>query len=165
VALGAQGENSFSSPGDYRDELRRAPIKEKFLASNLPPLENLSDYEMISSSKYAVRLGDEYRDWFASGDNWLVDRVVLRQHDNPLRILFPPPGTIVYLDTDLPDQGRRLFLRASGPAGMEWHSDSLSLTRMGNHEMALLTEGHHEMSVRDPVLGTEAETWIDVRLR
>jgi penicillin-binding protein 1C len=140
-------------------------VKEKFLAYNLPSLESSSDYEMISPSKYAVRLGNEYRDWFASGDNWLGDAVVLRRTESALRILFPPPGTIFYLDADLPDQGRRLCLRASSPANVEWHSDSLSLTNVGHREVALLTEGRHELSAHDRVSGAEADTWIDVRAR
>jgi penicillin-binding protein 1C len=140
-------------------------VKEKFLVYNLPSLENSSDYEVISPSKFAVRLGNEYRDWFASGDNWLGDAVALRRTEDPLRILFPPPGTVVYLDDDLPDRGRRLLLRASGPANVEWRSDSLSLTNTGNREMAFLTEGRHELSAHDPVSGTGAKTWIDVRAR
>ncbi|HLX69828.1 MAG TPA: penicillin-binding protein 1C, partial [Verrucomicrobiae bacterium] len=140
-------------------------VNEKFLVYHLPPLENASDYEMISLSKYAVRLGNEYRDWFPSGDNWLGDSVVLRQTADPLRILFPPPGTVVYLDDDLPDRGRRLFLRASGPTNVEWRSDSLSLTNMKQRELALLTEGRHQLGVHDPVSGADAETWIDVRAR
>ena len=140
-------------------------IKEKFLTQNLPPFEISDDYEMLSSSKQAVRLGGEYRDWFATGDNWLGDSAVLSETKSPLRILFPPPGTICYLDADLPDQGRRVFLRASGPTGVEWHSDSLDLEKTDDREMALLTEGRHELTVRDPVSGAEAETWLDVRVR
>jgi len=142
-----------------------AAIKEKFFADHLPPLDTPDDYEILSPSKRAVRLGNEYRDWFASQDNWLGSGAVLREKDHPVRILFPPPGTVVYLDPDLPDQGSRLFLRATGPADIQWHSDSLSLTTVGNREIALLTEGHHQLTARDPVSGAEAETWLDVRLR
>lgn len=140
-------------------------IKEKFLIDHLPPVETPDDYEILSPSKRAVRLGNDYRDWFASQDNWLGTSAVLREKDNPLRIVFPPPGTIVYLDPDLPEQGSRLFLRATGPPGIQWHSDSLSLTTAGNREVALLTEGHHQLTARDPISGAEAETWLDVRLR
>jgi penicillin-binding protein 1C len=140
-------------------------VKEKFLVYNLPSLENSSDYEMISPSKRAVRVGNEYRDWIASGDNWLGTAVVLRRSEDPLRILFPPPGTVVYLDEDLPDRGRRLFLRASGSANVEWRSDSLSLTNMEHRKLALLTAGHHQIYAHDPVSGAKAETWIDVRAR
>lgn len=140
-------------------------VKEKFLADNHPPSESSGDYEMISPSKYAVRLSNEYRDWFASGDNWLGDTAVLRATETALRIVFPPPGTIVYLDADLPDQGRRLFLRASGPSNVEWHSDSLELATVGSREVALLTQGRHEVSVRDPVSGAEAQTWVEVKVK
>jgi penicillin-binding protein 1C len=90
---------------------------------------------------------------------------VLREKDNPLQILFPPPGAVVYLDPDLPNQGSRLFLRATGPPDIQWHSDSLSLTTVRNREIALLTEGHHQLTARDSISGAEAETWLDVRLR
>ena len=140
-------------------------IREKFLEQNLPPLETPEDYETNFASKQVVRLGGEYRDWFSTGDNWLGDRAVLSETKSPLRILFPPPGTIVYLDADLPDQGRRMFLRASGPNGIEWHSESLDLQKTDDREMVLLTEGRHELTVRDPVSGAKDETWLDVRVR
>ena len=140
-------------------------IKEKFVARNLPTFESPDDYETFSGSTRAVRLGSEYRDWLATGDNWLGDRAVLSETTDSLRILFPPPGTTLYLDADLPEQGRRLYLRALGPDHLEWQSDSLSLTREGNREIALLTEGHHQISARDPVSGAEANTWINVRVR
>jgi hypothetical protein len=140
-------------------------IKEKFAVQNLPPLESPADYEMLSASTRAVRLSSEYRDWFATGDNWLGDRAVLAETADSLRILFPPPGTTLYLDADLPGQGRRMHLRASGPDPLEWHSDSLSLAREDSREIALLVEGRHRITARDPVSGAEARTWIDVRVR
>ncbi len=140
-------------------------IKEKFAAQNLPPLERPNDYEKLSTATQAVRLGGEYRDWFATGDNWLGERAVLSATADTLRILFPPPGTTVYLDADLPAQGGRMNLRAAGPDQLQWHSDSLRLAREGNREIALLTEGRHGISVRDPASGAEARTWIEVRVR
>jgi penicillin-binding protein 1C len=140
-------------------------IKEKFLADNLPPMESADDYEMLSPSKRVVRLGSEYRDWFSSGDNWLGNRAVIRANSNAVCILFPPAGTIVYLDADLSGQGCRLSLRASGPEQIEWRSDSLKLERIGNREVALLTEGRHQLTVRDAISGAEAETWLEVRSR
>jgi penicillin-binding protein 1C len=140
-------------------------IKEKFIAQHLPPFECPEDYATNSPAARAVRLGSEYRDWFATGDNWLGDRAVLSETADSLRILFPPPGTTFYLDPDLPDQGRRLSFRATGPGQLEWHSDSLSLARVGDREIALLTEGRHQITAHDPVSGAEARTWIDVRVR
>ncbi len=140
-------------------------IKEKFAGQNLPIYESPGDYETRSTAAPAVRLGSEYRDWFATGDNWLGDRAVLSETADSLRILFPPPGTMLYLDADLPKQGRRMYLRVAGPDHLEWQSDSLSLAREGSREIALLAEGHHQITVRDPVSGAVARTWIDVRMR
>jgi penicillin-binding protein 1C len=140
-------------------------IQEKFDAQNIPPLESPDDYATLSNSKRAVRLSGEYRDWLATGDNWVGERAVLSGTADSLRIQFPPPGTTLYLDADLPQAGRRMLLRAAGPEPLEWRSDSLSLAREGNREIALLTEGHHCITVRDPASGAEARTWIEVRVR
>lgn len=130
-------------------------VREKFLAANLPPVES-------SVALAAVRLGGEYRDWLASGDNWLGNRAVLAPGQSSLRILFPLPGTTIYLDPDLPQQGRRLCMRADGPELVEWQSDSLRVARDGNRQVALLTKGRHEITVRDPLRGNTARTWINV---
>ena len=141
-------------------------IREKFLATALPPLESPADYETRDNNRQpAVRLGNEYRDWLASGDNWLGNRAVLTATQGSLRILFPLPGTILYLDPDLPEQGRRLRLRADGPDGLQWRSDSLQIAREGSRQIALLTAGRHQLIVRDPLTGTQANTWLDVIAR
>jgi penicillin-binding protein 1C len=141
-------------------------IREKFLASNLPPLKSPSDYETTGINRQpAVRLGKEYREWLASGDNWLGDRAALTSVRDSLRILFPVTGTILYLDPDLPQQGRRIRLRADGPDDLQWHSDSLQITQEGNRQIALLTQGRHQLTVRDPLTGTKANTWLDVLMR
>jgi penicillin-binding protein 1C len=90
---------------------------------------------------------------------------VLAPAQNSLRIVFPLPGTTVYLDPDLPQQGRRLFVRAEGPDNLEWQSDSLQFSREGTREVALLTEGRHQITVRDPETGAAAQTWISVLQR
>jgi len=144
-------------------------IREVFVASNLPPLESPADYEAGNAHyphlRPAVRLGSEYRDWLGSGDNWLGDRAVLAATRNLLRVLFPPPGTICYLDADLPQQGRRLRLRADGPDNLRWQSASLPIAQEGGRHIALLTEGHHQLTVRDPLTGAQADTWVQVLRR
>ena len=153
-------ERSFPSPLGRGDSfvpfVERSPVSDSIQRWDRLPL---------IPATHVVRLGDEYRDWFASQDNCLGNRAVLRENGSPLRILFPPPGTVVYLDPDLPDQGSRLFLRATGPPVIDWRSDSLSFTNMENRKVALLTEGHHQLTARDPVSGAEAQTWLDVRRR
>jgi penicillin-binding protein 1C len=141
-------------------------VREKFLASNLPPLEGPDDYEAAHiPPQLAVRLGGEYRDWLASGDNWLGDGAVLAPSHSELRILFPPPGTILYLDPDLPQQGRRIVLRNAGSGEVHWESGSLELAREGPCQVALLTEGRHQITARDPLTGAKAETWVQVLAR
>jgi penicillin-binding protein 1C len=141
-------------------------VREKFLASNLPLAESLEDYDTTRSHrKPAVRLGNEYRDWLTSSDNWLGDRAVLAATPGALRILFPPPGTIFYLDPDLPDQGRRIGLRAEGPESLQWQSDSLQVAWEGGRQVALLTEGRHRITVRDGLSGAQAQTWLEVLAR
>ena len=139
-------------------------MQEKFLAANLPPLESPADYAG-GGTLGRVLLGSEYREWFASGDNWLGNRAALAPGRNSLRISFPLPGTTVYLDPDLPFQGRRLFLSAQGSEHLEWQSDSLRISRQDNREIALLTEGRHQITVHDPETGQAAQTWINVLAR
>jgi penicillin-binding protein 1C len=149
-------------------DTRRIPdaVREKFLAANLPPLASPADYDNTGSPRQLVaRLGSEYRDWFASSDNWLGDRAMLATTPGALRILFPPPGTVVYLDPDLPQQGRRVSLLAEGPETLQWQSDSLQITRDGSRQVALLTEGRHRITVRDALTGAQAETWLEVLAR
>jgi penicillin-binding protein 1C len=133
-------------------------VKERFAAIHLPPAED-------PGSESPILLGSEYREWFASSDNWLGNRAVLAPAQNSLRIIFPLPGTTLYLDPDLPQQGRRLFVRAEGAENLEWQSDSLLFSREGTREVALLTEGRHQITVRDPETGAAAQTWISVLAR
>jgi len=132
---------------------------EKFLVP--PPFEAPGDYDAAGR----VRLGGEYREWLASPDNRLADRAVLAESSAALRILFPPPGTTFYLDPDLPGQGRRVAMRADGPAGLRWRSDSLRIEPEGGRTIARFTEGRHQISVSDPLTGAEAQTWIEVLAR
>jgi len=137
-------------------------IREKFIAQNLPPLESPEDYVITSKSPRAVRLGAEYHEWIATGDNWLGENAIVAETTPSLRILFPPPGTTLYLDADLPGHGSRLALDVAGPADLEWHSDTLKLVGAGKQEVAMLVAGRHEIKVRDPASGAMAETWITV---
>ncbi len=137
-------------------------LREKFTTKNLPAFESAADY---AGSPPKVLLGSEYREWFSSADNWLGDRAIIGRLAESLRITFPLPGTTLYLDADLPIESHQLTLRASGPTNLLWQSPSLELKEKGNAHIALLTEGRHELSVRDVVTGKEARTWIEVLTR
>ncbi len=136
-----------------------AAVSEKCLASNPPVAETAADYALGDGVPV---LGSEYAQWFASGDNWLAGRAVLACGTNSLRILFPLPGTIVYLNPDRLDQGRNLSLQASGSKAIEWRSQSLTVSNQGERQVATLVAGRHELAVRDRVSGQEAKTRIQV---
>jgi len=136
-------------------------VREKFLASTLPPLETPEDYDAAGR----VRLSGEYGEWLAGPDNSLSSRAVVAASGALLRILFPLPGTTFYLDPDLPHRGGRVAMQADGPPGLEWRSDSLRIEPDGERTIALLTQGRHEISVSDPRTGAKAQTWIEVLAR
>ena len=138
-----------------------SPVSEKFLTQSLPPTESASDYDLAGR----VLLPSEYREWLASSDNWLAGQAVVNETSAvaALRILSPLPGTIFYLDPDLPQHGRRLRLRADGPQGLRWQSDSLECRTERGESVALLSEGRHQLVVREPRSGARMETWIVVK--
>jgi penicillin-binding protein 1C len=140
---------------------RKDAVNEKFITHNLPPGNDIHDYDDAGR----VRLGPEYREWLAGADNWLAGRAVLRDTASTLRVTFPLPGTILYLDPDLPDHGRRLYLSAQGSDEAEWSSDSLECRRQDGRSVALLALGRHELTVRDPSAGITRQTWIEVKER
>jgi penicillin-binding protein 1C len=180
--LSSSASSSFSSSAVSLASqliLSTDAVTEKFLTSNLPLWESTDDYDVtqllagthssVSQAEVAfrpkVRLSSEYRQWFATGDNWIADHATVCASNDELRILFPLPGTTLFLDPDLPQQGRRLRLSATGPESLEWRSDSLEVFHEANRPFALLTAGRHELIVRDPATGQEALTWIEVLAR
>ena len=82
-----------------------------------------------------------------------------------LRIVFPLPGTTLYLDPDLPHKGQRIVLRNAGSENVQWESDSLELAREGTRQMALLREGRHRIAATDPESGAQAQNWLQVLAR
>ncbi|HPC60106.1 MAG TPA: penicillin-binding protein 1C [Verrucomicrobiota bacterium] len=145
---------SAPSPG-------RPRLVEKFHAAHLPPFEAPGDYD----SQGRVRLPAEYAPWLGTGDNWLGDTAVADSNSSSPRILFPPPGTVIYLDPDLPDAGRRLPLRAAGAGRPDWRSETLAFEQAAGRVYALLVQGTHRLQLHDPATGARAETWFEVRAK
>ena len=138
-----------------------SPVREWFPADRLPPVQSADDFDASGR----LLLAAEYSAWLESGDNWLGNRVVLArgQPVSALRVLSPAPGTVFYLDPDLPDSARRITLQVNGGRDCQWESESLTFERIAGQFRALLTEGRHRLTVRDTASGTRAETWVDVR--
>jgi penicillin-binding protein 1C len=140
-----------------RQEIAGA-VREYFLAGALPPLEAPEDYDAAGR----VRLGAEYREWLASADNELAGRVVVDSAAPGLCLVSPLPGTVYFLDPDVPTSGR-LRLRAHGEAALRWRSDSLECRTERGDPFAVLTEGRHRLTVQDTITGEQLETWIEVK--
>jgi penicillin-binding protein 1C len=136
--------------------MTRPAVTEKFIPPNLPPLASAS----ACNSQGRVRLPSEYRVWAVSSDNTLGHQIVVDIASSPLKILFPPPGTVVYLDPDLPTSSRQLRLQASGDS--EWLSDTLQCRQESGQTYAQLTPGHHRLRATNPQTGGTEETWIRV---
>ena len=56
-------------------------------------------------------------------------------------------------------------MRAASPDHLEWSSDSLQVIQEGDRPIALLTEGRHQITVRNPATHAQAQTWINVLAR
>jgi penicillin-binding protein 1C len=132
---------------------------EKFLAGQLPPAESAGDYDAAGR----VLLPAEYAPWLCTGDNWLAGRAAAAPSAPALRLIAPLPGTVIFLDPDLPASSRQLPLKAEAPAAVAWHSDSLICQAGPRGPFAVLTEGRHHLVVRCAQTGAAVETWIEVK--
>ncbi|MCX6875522.1 MAG: penicillin-binding protein 1C [Verrucomicrobia bacterium] len=138
-----------------------AASREMFIATSLPPEESPGDYD----AQGRIRLGDEYTAWFNSGANWLTDRAVLDESIGTpkLCIVAPSPGSTCVLDPDLPAHGRILPLVANGTSEGVWSSATLEVRNEAGSACAILSEGRHELTVRNPATGETVKTWILVK--
>ncbi len=126
---------------------------EKFARPPAPPLPG--DYDPGGR----VRLPAAYAEWVAGPQNRLGSLVVAADDAQPLAIVEPVPGTIFYLDGDLPAASQTVPLRARGGTEIAWSSTTLPL----HGGRAQIAEGRHTIVARDAASGMEAETWIEVR--
>jgi penicillin-binding protein 1C len=130
---------------------------EKFVKDHFPPNELAADYETDGS----VKLGSEYAQWLASGENGLADRATLGT-GAVLRITSPLPGSTFVIDPDIPSS-RHIPLSVAGPMRVNWQSDSLELREEGGTILARAAEGEHRIVAIDPNSGCSAESWISIR--
>lgn len=133
---------------------------EKFSQSHLPPFVSPDDFDASGR----IRLGTEYRNWLASGDNWLSGGVIaVNNGREKLRIVSPLPGSVFYLDPDLPSGGCILRLKCEPVAGVQWRSDTLRIESFRGETRAQLKEGIHHLRAVLPGKTGVCETWIEVR--
>ena len=133
-----------------------AGVEEWFLTDNLPPRQSPTALDAAGR----VKLGAEYAEWFASRDNMLNNRAVLNPaRAGEVRVLSPLPGTVFFLDPDLPDTSRQVRLRVTA-ADARWTSGTLKCIAREDGVFARLQPGRHRLTAI--VNGQRLETWIDV---
>jgi penicillin-binding protein 1C len=131
-------------------------VYEWFVKDNLPPFETSDDRDFLGREK----LGPEYAEWFASTDNHLRQLTFISAAEPAdLKILSPLPGTVYYLDTDLPPSSRQVRLRITGVKA-KWYSDTLICFTENDEPMVELKPGRHRLVVT--CNGQRLDTWIQV---
>jgi penicillin-binding protein 1C len=134
----------------------RHGVSEWFEKGNLPPIETSGDRDTMGR----VRLGGGYAEWFAGAANHLRQKVFISPlQPSQIKILSPLPGTVYYLDPDLPPSSRLVRLRITGGKA-KWHSDTLNCLIEGDEPMIELEPGRHRLVV---TCGERRlNTWIQV---
>lgn len=138
----------------------RVSREELFITDTLPPQASAQDYD----TRGRAFLTSDYAAWVRSADNWMGDIVTVATTSGPelWRISHPIPGTVIRLDADLPDSGRRLLLETQPRREIEWQSDTLPIQHDGALPYVLLKPGRHALTARDPGTGETQRTFIIV---
>jgi penicillin-binding protein 1C len=149
--------------GRLRERWKAQALETWCDAAKLPAVAEPADYD----SRGRVRLGAEFAAWLTGqGASWQHRYAVAPSLEEaavvPLRIEFPLPGTVLYLDPGLPDGGRRLSPKASPDAELRWHSPTLTVEESGRTTDIWLEEGRHELRAEN-ACGDAATTWVTVR--
>lgn len=144
-----------STSGKFTTE----PPLEWLPADRLPPSETSADYV-----DGRVVLGSEYSDWLKSVDNNLFGKVALKPATEAgAQWVFPLPGTVLMLDSDLPEASSILPLRVSTPGPVQWHSRTLDCFVKDGHALARLKPGRHQITAS--VGDRKLTTWVEVQER
>ena len=141
----------------------RSSREDIFLSGTVPPTITAQDYESDTGKAY---IPHDYAKWLAQGDQWLSGLVCVREaqsDDRPPRIVTPTENSVIFLDPDLRDGGRRLMLGAQGGGDLRWSSPTLRIEPDGSRFIAWLTPGRHEICVTDDATGLHSSVSIDVR--
>ncbi|MCX6875615.1 MAG: penicillin-binding protein 1C [Verrucomicrobia bacterium] len=136
---------------------RRGTIDEKCLQPPEPARPD--DYDATSR----VRLPAEYGPWLASSQNSLGTLVTLATSAPELRIIQPAPGSIYYLDGDLPPDSQWIPLRAEAGGEVSWSCASLPIKTTAAGPRMQIREGRHVILAADAATGVQASTWIEVK--
>ena len=124
-----------------------------------PEAERAGDYDEAGR----VVLPRDYAAWLESSQNGLGNLVVCEKSAARLHIIAPAPGSVFFLDPDLPALDQRISVRAEGRGAVEWSGDLFPVEAKGTGFRLQLQNGIHVISARDSATGDIVQTWIDVR--
>ena len=129
---------------------------EWFITGSVPPIESTGARDVNGR----IFLPQEYAMWWKEAQDHLRNRTVITGEASSLaRIVTPQPGTVVYLDPDLPASSRQLPLRVSSGAAI-WKSQTLECVNVSNGFVAQLEPGRHELVAMTE--GGKLRTWVKV---
>ncbi|MDZ4287487.1 MAG: transglycosylase domain-containing protein [Prosthecobacter sp.] len=139
----------------------RISREEWFLENRLPPAANAFDYDERGRAVLAA----EYVAWIRSSDNWMGDLVATgpTTETQRWRIANPIAGTVIRLDPDIRENGRRLLLETTPEHPVEWRCTTLQVQHEGDVTYVLLSPGRHDFTARDPKTGEEQKSFVIVR--
>jgi penicillin-binding protein 1C len=138
----------------------RVSRDEWFSEDRLPPAASSEDYD----KRGRAIVSQEYENWIGSGDNWMGDILTTEKRlaAQRWRISNPTPGTVIRLDPDVPNGGRKLLLQTAPPQPVRWLCSSLKVEQEGELNFVMLTPGRHEFVAQDPRSGEEQRTFVIV---
>ena len=130
--------------------------KEWFIDGSIPPMETIKTRD----GNGRVYLRREFAMWWKGPQNHLRAKTVLSESvPEVIRVISPQPGTVVYLDPDLPATSRQLPLRVNSDS-VSWQSQTLRCLKTSMGFMAQLKPGRHELIAM--VEGRRLCTWVKV---
>ena len=129
---------------------------EWFIAGSIPPKETTETRDMDDR----LFLPQEFTMWWEGAQNHLKMRTAITESASSLaRIVAPQPGTVIYLDPDLPASSRQLPLKVSSGSAL-WKSQTLECMNVSNGFVAQLKPGRHELVAM--IEGSKLRTWVKV---
>ena len=138
----------------------RVSREELFQQDHQPPAASAADYD----ARGRALLRPEYAAWARSADNWMGDLVTVESSTTarPWRIVQPIPGTVIHLDADLPQGGRRLLLQTTFPGEVQWTCETLRIQIEAGQPYVDLTPGSHTFHATAPLTHEKHSTWVRV---